>query len=592
MSQYKIIKMLAYVNKAKLNPFLISVALLFTFSCNAQDYSENIVAKVGSDDYEISFSKLNKFHADNFYEQRFPKSSSKGYGEALDKMILDRLKLLDFFAQKMHEDKELLQPLQRIISEEIVYQYFKTQYLSQYINEESIREYYNGMGKEFSYRQIVLRKPQGGGIEQLERVKKKVDEIIQLALENRDFEKLVSEYSEDRYSAARGGLTNPVSWNRNSSRPVFNQLYMLNKGDVKTLETGDAYYIIKIKKIEQVASEPLEKVRSKIITELEKIYGLQSVQDFDREKENIIDKATFEWNDSGLNTLLKWAEGKTFSRSEYVQMLKRRVSPGDNFMILKHVNGMVDAEDYIRLVSEVLFPEGPGSMKPKNLKNFIEEAVRTDLIVKKAKEAGLEKKVLNPDSPSDVLRQLLVRMYDQEMIDSKVPEPTKEQIQQFYELNKEELFYQLAKVSTYVKIFDDKESAELMMAEIEGGKTFEDAADRRYLVKTFIITRQGEIETYLSTEEPYLGKTAFELETGEIMGPIEISISEKGQQFVIIKCTNKLPEKQLDLTEVNNIEEEFKKYHRGKIKQSIENGLKEKYPVTIFSEILKEKIQN
>lgn len=564
------------------------VFFIVTTACQIHAQDSNIIADIG-EDFSLSFTELHNFHSEKYFEYRFPNSEMKGYDEALNTLITNRLKLLDFFEQGFHKDPDLIKPLTRIINEELIYQYYKTQFLNKYINEESIQEYYMGMGKEITYRQIVLRKPQNSP-EELKVLKNKLDEIVSLAKEGENFGELVDQYSQHKQSVARGGFVSPVSWEQESSRSLFHQLYKLQSGDIKTLETGDSFYILKIESVKANKIEPINDVKNEIRDQLKELYGKKSIDEYNQEKNNQIDSTSYEWNYDALEQLVSWGKQKDFFNNLYKDILNDEISAGKNRILFSHSKGQVDFKELIRLLDEILIPDGASSFTVENYQKFIEEAVRTDLVVKKARDSGLENEILNPNSPSEVLKRNFVKLYDKKVIEEKLPEATKDNLEEFYNLNKKTLFYQLPKVTIFAKFFDYKEAANDMWTEIENGKTFEEAANKSYKVRTFEKDENGVIQSNNRSEKSYLGKAAFSLEENEISEPIEYSETGEVIQFVIIKSVDKLPEKQLEYSEVKNIEQKFIDFHRESLEKSAENKLKEKYTVEIYEDILKQKI--
>ncbi len=112
------------------------------------------------------------------------------------------------------------------------------------------------------------------------------------------------------------------------------------------------------------------------------------------------------------------------------------------------------------------------------------------------------------------------------------------------------------------------------------------------LVKMFIRERDGRLKAYRTEGGDYLAKAAINLSLNESAGPVEYDDSTKGKQFAVIKCFKIEPEKQLTYDEVKGerIEEEFKNYYRQKIADEVDAGLKKKYSVEIFEDVLSKAI--
>ena len=78
------------------------------------------------------------------------------------------------------------------------------------------------------------------------------------------------------------------------------------------------------------------------------------------------------------------------------------------------------------------------------------------------------------------------------------------------------------------------------------------------------------------------------MKLNESDGPIEYYDSTQGKQFAVIKCFQIEPEKQLTYDDVQGkrIDNEFKNYYRQKISDEVDAGLKKKYGVEIFENVL------
>ncbi len=121
---------------------LLTLGLNTFMGCEKQTrYDQKIVATIESD-YKISFIDLNKYVQDEFFHRRF-RDKNEAYTRALNEMILNQLKCIDFFETGLHNDQQLIQNIKRFINEELIVKYFESEYLSKYTNEEFARNIYD-----------------------------------------------------------------------------------------------------------------------------------------------------------------------------------------------------------------------------------------------------------------------------------------------------------------------------------------------------------------------------------------------------------------------------------------------------------------
>ena len=110
------------------------------------------------DGKKITFNELNKYVDDWYYLRRF-RDKSEAYKRALNDMLKNQMKRVDFFEKHLDTNKILIQSISRRINEELVGLYFEKQYLSKYTSDEFSRNVYNSMNKRVVYQEIILKRP-------------------------------------------------------------------------------------------------------------------------------------------------------------------------------------------------------------------------------------------------------------------------------------------------------------------------------------------------------------------------------------------------------------------------------------------------
>jgi len=568
---------------------MLLFALVSVTACkNEQEKDSNVVAQI-ADDYVITFNDLRKFVFDRLYHKQY-RDITESYNQALDVMITNQLKVKDFFETNFDKNQELTHSIKRIINEELIVEYFKTQFLGKYTSDEFVQKIYNNMGRQVFYRQIVLYKPAKVSQQQIDSLKIQSLKIKAEIDENKDFNQLVKQYSQHSESINSNGYMPPVGWDQSVSNAIDNIIYDLNIGDVRILEAHNAFQIVKVTNIKEVDVEPYDKIKDDIKDKLKKNYYNKSLDEYDTAKEILVDPATFKWNDQALNQLVKWSGIRNFYIDIYKDTLQRAISNGKNLVLATYPDGQVDFEEYLRLLNTVLIPKNSQNISKKDTEKFIIEAMRSDLVIKKARELDLEKNIFNARTNNMVLRTQITKLYDGNVIESQIPGPAPEALHKFYESQKDSLYYHLKKINIYVMIFPEKNKADEVMQRISNGTPFEKISGR-WLVKTFVRDRNGNIKLYRSPQQHYLGEAAFELEEKETSGPIEYVDPEKGKQYAIIKCVHIRPEKQLLFDDVKNtIAEDFVKYQREKRTREVRETLWKKYNIKIYRDVLSEKL--
>lgn len=541
--------------------------------------------------YKVSFDELQQYIYDNFFDKIY-KDKTIGFGKALDAIITNRLKCIDFFALDLNNNQQLVQSIQRNISEELIVKYFEKEYSSKYTNEEFVRNIYNSMGKEVEYRRIVIYKPENASTAQLDSLKKLTFEIKTKAEQGEDFIRLVRQYSQDKASLNSNGYMPPIDWKKGISNQSDNMVFNLKLGSVRILEDNNTIVIIKIVNINKVKLEPFDKMKKELLTLLKTRYYSQSLDEYERDKAELLDAQKVVWNEKALGQLIKWSKIPEYFNGIYKDTLKNAISNNKNLTILTYPGGQVDFIECLRLMNDVLvFNPKTNVLNKKDLKDFFIEAIRSDKIIQKARDMELEGEIFNPYTDNLVMQYKIVELYNRSIIKSRSPEPTDSAFHEFYQIVKDTLYYKPEKINLFAMIYSNRPEAEQIWAKVQQGTPFEKVTGR-YFVKTFIKDRKGQIKSYLSTEPPFLGEAAFKLKETEVAGVIEYKDPKKGPQYAVIKCAIRTPEKQLSYDDASKtIVKDFQDYYSARILRHVNRELREKYKVKIYKNVITKAIK-
>jgi hypothetical protein len=567
---------------------LIFTAVILTNCSNIQHREADIVASVkGIGD--ISFNELQNHYRDYQFDLKYRNNPEQGYQEALQSLVLFKRKVADFKREEMYENKKLMNPIQRYVNEEIRRLYFEVEYLGKYINEASITSYYQLMNKEVTYQQLILNKYQNQNTNLEISVESRIDQILSEFNSGTEFDTIVSKYSED-ITSNNNGLMPPINWQNGWLNSTNRAISSMNIGDIEVLESESLYYIIKISDIKIIDIPQLNNIRPIIIKNLREQYLDRALQEFAFMEDNIVDTKDFEWNEEAIKEIASWSKDDSFFLGRYKNTINEAISLSNNKTIIKYNLKDIKYDDLLYFLNDLLIPGIEKDISENDLKNYIDEAIRTDLIIQKAKDLGYDEKILT-ENATDALEFQYQKIYTIENVDNNIPTANETILKEFYNEHKDSLLYQYALTSIYVKLFDEKSDALKMIENINAGESFEQAANRTYKVKSFIKNKEGKISSYYSNEEPIFGNIAFEMEPNEIIGPIntyELDV----QKFAVIKSSRKIKEKTPAFNEIENLEKRFETYHREQLNQRVKDVLASKYPVLTFDDIISKNIKS
>lgn len=566
--------------------FLVVTAFTLFIGCEqARSQQRDVVARIAGK-YTISFPELKQYVVNWQYYLKYDKNAVKASNAALSDMIVERMKILDFFHRGMNKNKELLEGMMRVLNQELVVEYYLTQYYQNNVNLKAAERAYRQFGREVVYREILLRKPRNASPKAVDSLRALANSIKMRLDDGEKFSFLAKKYSQNLESASNGGLMPPVSWKMAVSSAGYDTVFHMTAGRPEMVESQGGFHIVRVDKIDTVRVPPFSEVKEGIEAALREKYRFAAGDEFDRMKQNLINERTLQWNEKAIKQLLLWSNIPNFYDGAYLDTIGNAISRGHDFVILKYSGGKVDLKEFRRLVRDVLTLRGAAGMKEDQFKSFILEAVRTNMIAEKARELGLEKDIFNPATKDPALMAWILRLYNEQVIEKRIPPATEKALKAFYRANMDSLYYQLATVNIYAVINSKRSIVEEARKKLDHGVPFNKLA-RIIFVKTFARERDGRIASYLSTEPPYLGKVAFKLKLNRTAGPIEYKDTSGVKQYALIKCVGVRKEKQLTYNDVRKrIATDFADYYRARIARSVAERLRKKYAFTIYKNVL------
>jgi hypothetical protein len=566
------------------------LALTVIMNGRAQDSSrQGIIARIEGK-YTITVADVAQYLYDSHLIYKYHKNKAKAYRLAVDGKIVNQLKLIDFFALRLDKDAELIRRIKREINEELVVRYYETQFHEKYVNEDLMRSAYRELGKEVAYQQITLTKPKQATSKDLASLRSLANKIADQIRNGADFAEVAKNYSQLGESARPGDLMPPLTWRLSLLSNLNQTVFHLPVNEVRIIESKESVFIVKVVAVRDTDVPPYENAKEDILRALDQRYSDQSLREFEQTKKNLVDEKTLAWKAKALQQLERWSSIPHFYETGYSDTLRNAIARRRNLVILKYAKTQVDFSEYLRLLNDVLKWGNVSPVTQDNIKKYILEAVRTDILAKKAEALNLEEDIFNAQTKNPVLRNEILRLYDLHEIEARIPAATDQALKDFYEAHKDSLFYQLGKVNLYAVIYSSKKVVDEAKRKLEQNVPFEKLAPEIF-VKTYVRGRDGSLDTFLEDEPPYLGELAFRLKLNETAGPIEYVDTAKGRQYALVKCVAIREEKQLSYDDVKaNISEVYAKYYRDEITRATEDRLMKKYTVTVYTDVLNREL--
>ena len=285
--------------------WLATILLLMNTGCVKDKIADSNIVVTFDNNHSITTTELDRYVKDWLYYKKY-QNRPDAYKNALRNMVTNQLKRIDFFEKGLDKNEGLMQSIMRIVNEGLIAEYFETQYLGKYASEEKAKQIYGMMNKEVVYQLMEIKKPENASQKQLDSLQEKALEIKSELDNGKDFSSVAKEYSLAKNYIDDGNMP-AVDWKQSMSNPVSNIIFNLNKNDVGVLNSDDAFSIVKIADIKEIHIEPFDSVKSEIISDLKKGYAETSLDEYEKDKKELIDEKSLKWNQTALKQIVKWS---------------------------------------------------------------------------------------------------------------------------------------------------------------------------------------------------------------------------------------------------------------------------------------------
>src|SRR5690625_4090365 len=236
---------------------------------------------------------------------------------ALDILIAQRLKQVDFFDRGYHTDPEFRDPVERILTEELVLAYGEQRYENRYLNEERIREEHDLMARRVVYSEWVVDKHAGLSPEQLRALRAKVragKDAIEDGASLQDEESRLRRELPSTTSRVREGR---LTWQETVDSPRNLLIFRSEPGEVRSFEGPNTISVVRVDGFEERATRPLEDVREEIVEALQGWYAQTATDAFRGEWMSVIDARSLQWNAQAVDQISRWARTAGFLSGDY-----------------------------------------------------------------------------------------------------------------------------------------------------------------------------------------------------------------------------------------------------------------------------------
>ena len=251
---------------------LLLAGLLSVFiACQKKDtgYDHNIIAKIN--DSKITFQDFS-----DYFKQKYPKKNLINASDSLknnlrNDMILQQILLMEAYRLKYNKDIDIVKFVDEKERELAATAMLKQITTPKRVTEAELKRYYQWLGKSFTFYSIMVKT--GFFDENRKSAEQKANDLYKKILNGKDFKEIAFKYSEKPGAKSDSGrMANMECFDIYEG--LTKQLYQMKEGETsKPFYTDNAYYIIKLEKINERKFGDFKKEELQLKESLDKFYN-------------------------------------------------------------------------------------------------------------------------------------------------------------------------------------------------------------------------------------------------------------------------------------------------------------------------------
>ena len=553
---------------------LFSLALIW--GCAKKE--GEIVAKVG--DRKITVEDLENQHKQQSRLIIKGRSELDRRRDALDKLIRDQVVILGAYKEGLDKEVENDTAIQRQKDQILLSELYKKEIFNKSkVSESEMKRHYEKLKEEIHAWHILVE------------TKAQADSIYQQLKEGADFGELAKERSIDPSAPNNAGDLGFFGLGK--MVPEFQEAaFKLKDGEIsRPVKTNYGWHIIKVVERREVKQQPFEVAKEMIRAQLERDKKEKRVREyFDELKtkvnfklnEEALDLLTSKKTEAPPDTLGLRRMGDQLEIDEFTDEEK-------NTTLFTYKGGQVTVGDFVEQFNNM-----PPMYRPKlNQREKVEQVafqgIVQDILQETARTQKLEETKDFKESWQGFIEQEMAKRMRSEVILKGVG-ITDEEIQSYYDRHPDR-YEKPAEVHVKEILVTTEEEASDILKQLKKGANFEKLAEE-VTIRTYVKNQGGDLGSFRRTRYPELFDAAFQMEKGELNGPIKITDRQFGESHAVIKLIEK---KEAEKTPLDEIKDQVTRQARtekdGKIFNQWVDTQKGRLTIEIDEEVLKSTVK-
>ncbi len=564
--------------------FLWIVLIVLLAGCVKKD---PIIARIGKNSV-ITLNEFNQFYTERKMGKDIKTENLEDLKKHLNKMIDREILIAEAYKAGLDQDSIVVNNVNRTRRELLLNKLYSIEIVDKVFPESVIRDYYARTGKEFMLRSIVLNVPQSATPEEEEEIKNRGEKILRKIKSGESFIELVKQYSDDKTRRSRGGLAGPFVWEQ-ADDAAMKTVFSMNKGETSDLiKNSRGYAIVYVEEIREKKRGSYKDERGNILEIMLKENESRLDNAANIFRENLMSKKAVTWNDQLVDTLAQHFQNFGLLRKEaLLDSLTRFVA--DDQILMTYRGGPLTIKEMKEKVEEQIPARFQFDFGDKEkVKKLVSSLIFTDSLIELAYRKSLDRDRFILNGLKQKLEIEMMNQFKGKIIYGDI-KPSEQELVDFYEANKNKKYVVLGKVQIQEVLVKDKNLANNIYKWAKEGRSFDELA-KQYTTRAGYKKKKGIFKYFSKGKWGKLGEAAFELEVGQIGGPIQL---EKNLGYSVFKLLGKKPDKIKSFEQVKGrVNRDCIFDIRKEKEEAWQNEQREKYQIEIYDEALESIAKN
>jgi len=529
---------------------------------------------------EFKETMLKRYRSEEFAQRR----PLKDRVDLAEQIAENKLRLQDAYSKGLDKDSLVLAKAEEARKQAAIQELYKVEILDKVIPPEAIRAEYDKTAEEIHAKHILFKTYMDMEPQEVESVKKRAEKYYTMLKNGADFDSLAKNVSEDVTTAKQGGDLGYFTWGKMVDE-FQNAAFALKSGEMSdVVKSSYGFHIIKL--IDRRPNEnrpPFKDEEEKIRMNLRQKYTDElnkAAQDY---LDSLKEEAGLKYDYNRIQKILdKVSDPDVPRNNSYFANFSAEEKQWPVAWMGKDTIRVSDMEAEISKSGRA-----PQWRDQKAIIQMVDRMMLPDLLANKAEKLGLYKAESVKEAYKSTLEMEMMRRIENIEVTDKVDLSDKVLHDYYDNHNSEFMTDSTVEVQEIYVLIDEKKGNDRDLAQKLANQA-RSGADFTKLVKKYsdrksALGRDGKIGPITSRQYGAMGKAAFTLEIGEISDPIKMG--RRG--WSVIKLLDKSPARLKTFDECKSqVERAARNAQTEELKTAWMDGLKERYPVTIYDEKL------